>query len=157
MYYRAWHQYSCSSNYAHRTGHIYLMLCHVAQHLNYAIKYSLLWYGMCVSRISKAYLQKWYNMTVLTIKFFIKYSLNLPFFPALGASKNSCDSTYCGSAPESEKETKALADFIREHLPTIKAYLTIHSYSQLLLFPYSYTYKLPSNYEELVSLFVILI
>ncbi|KAF1413784.1 Carboxypeptidase B, partial [Spheniscus humboldti] len=70
----------------------------------------------------------------------------------LGASKNSCDSTYCGSAPESEKETKALADFIREHLPTIKAYLTIHSYSQLLLFPYSYTYKLPSNYEELNSI-----
>ncbi|KAM6357447.1 LOW QUALITY PROTEIN: carboxypeptidase B [Alca torda] len=70
----------------------------------------------------------------------------------LGASKKPCDSTYCGSAPESEKETKALADFIREHLSTIKAYLTIHSYSQLLLFPYSYTYKLPSNYEELNSI-----
>ncbi|XP_010200900.2 carboxypeptidase B [Colius striatus] len=70
----------------------------------------------------------------------------------LGASKNPCDSTYCGSAPESEKETKALADFIREHLSTIKAYLTIHSYSQLLLFPYSYTYNLPSNYNELNSI-----
>ncbi|NXV36238.1 CBPB1 Carboxypeptidase, partial [Rissa tridactyla] len=70
----------------------------------------------------------------------------------LGASKSPCDSTYCGSAPESERETKALADFIREHLSTIKAYLTIHSYSQLLLFPYSYAYKLPSNYEELKSI-----
>ncbi|NWY57437.1 CBPB1 Carboxypeptidase, partial [Chionis minor] len=70
----------------------------------------------------------------------------------LGASKNPCDSTYCGSAPESEKETKALADFIREHLSTIKAYLTIHSYSQLLLFPYSYTYNLASNHEELNSI-----
>ncbi|NXP58875.1 CBPB1 Carboxypeptidase, partial [Chloropsis cyanopogon] len=70
----------------------------------------------------------------------------------VGASNYACDSTYCGSAPESEKETKALADFIREHLSTIKAYLTIHSYSQLLLFPYSYTYNLPSNYQELVSL-----
>ncbi|NXF91207.1 CBPB1 Carboxypeptidase, partial [Eubucco bourcierii] len=67
----------------------------------------------------------------------------------IGASKNACDATYCGSAPESEKETKALADFIREHLSTIKAYLTIHSYSQLLLFPYSYTYELPSDYQEL--------
>ncbi|KAM9614431.1 LOW QUALITY PROTEIN: carboxypeptidase B [Morphnus guianensis] len=55
----------------------------------------------------------------------------------LGASKNPCDSTYCGSAPESGRETKALAD--HEHLSTVKAYLTIHSYSQLLLFPY----KLP--------------
>ncbi|NXC16788.1 CBPB1 Carboxypeptidase, partial [Corythaeola cristata] len=70
----------------------------------------------------------------------------------LGASKYPCDSTYCGSGPESEKETKALADFIREHLSTIKAYLTIHSYSQLLLFPYSYAYKLPSDYEELNSI-----
>ncbi|XP_010155995.1 PREDICTED: carboxypeptidase B isoform X2 [Eurypyga helias] len=70
----------------------------------------------------------------------------------LGASKNPCDSTYCGSAPESEKETKALADFIQGHLSTIKAYLTIHSYSQLLLFPYSYAYKLPANYEELNSI-----
>ncbi|OXB63994.1 hypothetical protein ASZ78_014758 [Callipepla squamata] len=67
----------------------------------------------------------------------------------LGASNRPCDSTYCGSAPESEKETKALADFIREHLSTIKAYLTIHSYSQLLLFPYSYTYKHPKDYSEL--------
>ncbi|NWH81604.1 CBPB1 Carboxypeptidase, partial [Piaya cayana] len=69
-----------------------------------------------------------------------------------GASKNPCADTYCGSAPESEKETKALADFIREHVSTIKAYLTIHSYSQLLLFPYSYTYKLSPDNEELVSL-----
>ncbi|NXE18740.1 CBPB1 Carboxypeptidase, partial [Ardeotis kori] len=70
----------------------------------------------------------------------------------LGASKSPCSSTYCGSAPESEKETKALADFIRKHLSTIKAYFTIHSYSQLLLFPYSYSYKLPANYEELNSI-----
>ncbi|NXL83558.1 CBPB1 Carboxypeptidase, partial [Alectura lathami] len=70
----------------------------------------------------------------------------------LGSSDRPCDSTYCGSAPESEKETKALADFIRGHLSTIKAYLTIHSYSQLLLFPYSYTYSYPANYNELNSL-----
>lgn len=111
---------------------------------------------MCISKISKAYLQKWCNMTLPTTYFFIKYSLNSPFFSAAGASKSPCASTYCGSAPESEKETKALADFIREHLSTIKAYLTIHSYSQLLLFPYSYTYNLPPDYRELVSLFVIL-
>ncbi|TFK05296.1 transcription elongation factor B polypeptide 1 [Platysternon megacephalum] len=68
---------------------------------------------------------------------------------SVGASKRPCDDTYCGSAPESEKETKALADFIRKNLSTIKAYLTIHSYSQMLLFPYSYTYSIPENYAEL--------
>lgn len=96
-------------------------------------------------------------MTLLTNNFFFnKYLQNSLLFPALGASKRPCDADYCGSAPESEKETKALADFIREHLSTIKAYLTIHSYSQLLLYPYSYTYKLPLNSNELVSPFVIL-
>nr|XP_060623733.1 carboxypeptidase B-like [Anolis sagrei ordinatus] len=67
----------------------------------------------------------------------------------LGASKRPCDDTYCGSAPESEKETKALANFIRQNLSTIKAYLTIHSYSQLLLYPYSYTYDVTKDNVEL--------
>ncbi|XP_053166546.1 carboxypeptidase B-like isoform X2 [Hemicordylus capensis] len=69
-----------------------------------------------------------------------------------GASKRPCDDTFCGSAPESEKETKALADFIRGHLSTIKAYLTIHSYSQMLLYPYSYTYDVTKDNVELNGL-----
>ncbi|XP_032119712.1 carboxypeptidase B [Sapajus apella] len=70
----------------------------------------------------------------------------------IGASRNPCDETYCGTAAESEKETKALADFIRNHLSSIKAYLTIHSYSQMMLYPYSYDYKLGTNNVELNSL-----
>ncbi|XP_005325777.2 carboxypeptidase B [Ictidomys tridecemlineatus] len=70
----------------------------------------------------------------------------------VGASTNPCSDTYCGPAPESEKETKALADFIRNNLSSIKAYLTFHSYSQMLLYPYSYTYNLPKNNVELNSL-----
>ncbi|XP_012498339.1 PREDICTED: carboxypeptidase B [Propithecus coquereli] len=66
-----------------------------------------------------------------------------------GASQSPCDDTYCGTAAESEKETKALADFIRQHLSSIKAYFTIHSYSQMLIYPYSYDYKLPENNAEL--------
>lgn len=72
-------------------------------------------------------------------------------FPAIGASQKPCDETYCGPAAESEKETKALANFIRKNLASIKAYLTIHSYSQMLLYPYSYDYKLTENNAELVS------
>lgn len=73
------------------------------------------------------------------------------FSSEIGASKKPCDETYCGPAAESEKETKALADFIRKNLASIKAYLTIHSYSQMLLYPYSYDYKLTENNAELVS------
>ncbi|KAL6067921.1 hypothetical protein STEG23_022537 [Scotinomys teguina] len=70
----------------------------------------------------------------------------------VGASRSPCSDTYCGPAAESEKETKALADFIRKNLSSIKAYLTIHSYSQMMLYPYSYDYKMPENYEELNAL-----
>ncbi|XP_063163964.1 mast cell carboxypeptidase A-like [Candoia aspera] len=66
------------------------------------------------------------------------------------ASKNPCEEIYCGSAPESEPETKAVASFIRSHLSSIKAYLTMHSYSQMILFPFGYTYEKTANYKELV-------
>uniref|UniRef100_A0A8C0MMP2 Carboxypeptidase B n=1 Tax=Canis lupus familiaris TaxID=9615 RepID=A0A8C0MMP2_CANLF len=64
-------------------------------------------------------------------------------------TKNPCANIYRGPKPESEKETKAVTDFIRSHLKSIKAYITFHSYSQMLLFPYGYTSKLPSNHEDL--------
>ncbi|XP_067851118.1 carboxypeptidase B-like [Heptranchias perlo] len=67
---------------------------------------------------------------------------------SIGASRNPCDETYCGSHAESEKEVKAVADIMRRYY-AIKAYLTIHSYSQMCLFPYSYTYSLTPNYKEL--------
>ncbi|XP_078061492.1 carboxypeptidase B-like [Mustelus asterias] len=70
---------------------------------------------------------------------------------SVGASRNPCADTYCGSRAESEKEVKAVANFIRKY-KGIKAYLTIHSYSQMCLFPYSYTYSLTSNYKELDTL-----
>ncbi|XP_037698978.1 carboxypeptidase B [Choloepus didactylus] len=69
-----------------------------------------------------------------------------------GASQSPCDETYCGPYVESEKETKALVDFIHKNLASIKGYLTIHSYSQMMLYPYSYAYKLTDNNEELNNL-----
>lgn len=62
---------------------------------------------------------------------------------------NPCQDIYRGPAPESEKETKAVTDFIRSHLKTIKAYITFHSYSQMLLFPYGYTTDKPPNHGDL--------
>ncbi|XP_008071166.1 mast cell carboxypeptidase A [Carlito syrichta] len=67
-------------------------------------------------------------------------------------TNNPCWETYRGPAPESEKETKAVTDFIRSHLKSIKVYITFHSYSQMLLFPYGYTSKLPPNHEDLAKM-----
>ncbi|KAM7032077.1 carboxypeptidase B2 [Passerculus sandwichensis] len=69
-----------------------------------------------------------------------------------GASHFECHETYCGPYPESEPEVKAVARFIRDHKDTIKAYITMHSYSQLVLFPYSYTTNKSKDHEELESL-----
>uniref|UniRef100_A0A1A8HZ37 Carboxypeptidase B n=2 Tax=Nothobranchius kuhntae TaxID=321403 RepID=A0A1A8HZ37_NOTKU len=69
----------------------------------------------------------------------------------LGASSNPCSDTFCGYNPESEIEVKNVADFIRRNKSIIKAYLTIHSYSQLLLFPYSYKYGLAADHTELMT------
>ncbi|XP_041923222.1 carboxypeptidase B-like isoform X1 [Alosa sapidissima] len=68
-----------------------------------------------------------------------------------GASSDPCSNTYCGTKPESEIESKNVANFIRSNKATIKAYLTIHSYTQLLLFPYSYTFDLAADHAELMS------
>ncbi|NXB80263.1 CBPB2 Carboxypeptidase, partial [Donacobius atricapilla] len=69
-----------------------------------------------------------------------------------GASHSECQETYCGPYPESEPEVKAVARFVRDHKDTIKAYITMHSYSQLVLFPYSYTRNKSKDHEELESL-----
>uniref|UniRef100_UPI00398EEE1D carboxypeptidase O n=1 Tax=Pristiophorus japonicus TaxID=55135 RepID=UPI00398EEE1D len=69
---------------------------------------------------------------------------------SVGASRNCCSITYCGSAPESEPEAKAVAGFLRSHLPDILCYLTIHSYGQLILTPYGYTNATVGNHEEMM-------
>ncbi|XP_071426870.1 carboxypeptidase B2 isoform X2 [Pithys albifrons albifrons] len=68
-----------------------------------------------------------------------------------GASPHQCQETYCGPYPESEPEVKAVARFLRDHKDTIKAYITMHSYSQLVLFPYSYTRNKSKDHDELES------
>uniref|UniRef100_A0A8C5QHA7 Carboxypeptidase B2 n=1 Tax=Leptobrachium leishanense TaxID=445787 RepID=A0A8C5QHA7_9ANUR len=69
-----------------------------------------------------------------------------------GASSNPCLDIYCGPYPESEPEVKAVATFIKNNLDIIKGYISIHSYSQMVLFPYSYTKKKVKDHEELLEL-----
>uniref|UniRef100_A0A8D0QK68 Carboxypeptidase A1 n=1 Tax=Sus scrofa TaxID=9823 RepID=A0A8D0QK68_PIG len=55
-----------------------------------------------------------------------------------GASSNPCSYSYHGPGANSEVEVKSVVDFIKSH-GNFKAFITFHSYSQLLLFPYGYT------------------
>lgn len=53
----------------------------------------------------------------------------------VGASKNPCAETYAGPKPFSEPEVLALSEFVKT-FDKLKLYISFHSYSQLLLFPY---------------------
>ncbi|XP_054839719.1 mast cell carboxypeptidase A-like isoform X2 [Eublepharis macularius] len=66
-----------------------------------------------------------------------------------GSSDDPCSPIYCGASAESEQETKEVANFIRGHLTIIKGYISFHSYSQMLMFPYGYTYSMAPNHDLL--------
>ncbi|XP_066445673.1 carboxypeptidase B-like [Eleutherodactylus coqui] len=67
----------------------------------------------------------------------------------IGSSDEPCTEIYCGKSAQSEEETKNVANFILSHLKSIKAYISIHAFSQMILYPYSYTYELAPNSKEL--------
>lgn len=62
-----------------------------------------------------------------------------------GASSNPCAETYAGPTAFSEPETLAISEFIKT-VENLKLYISFHSYSQLLLFPYvSFAVWFPFN------------
>ena len=64
-----------------------------------------------------------------------------------GSSGDGCDETYRGTFAFSEPETQAMRDFVEEHdFPVAFNY---HSYSNLLLYPFGYTYNNPMNQDDL--------
>ncbi|RWS02494.1 carboxypeptidase B-like protein, partial [Dinothrombium tinctorium] len=69
----------------------------------------------------------------------------------VGASYNPCSDTYAGPKAFSEKETSAMSNYIFRHKNLIKVYLTIHSYSQMILTPYGHSYFLPPNFREIMA------
>ncbi|XP_005039037.1 PREDICTED: carboxypeptidase A1-like [Ficedula albicollis] len=69
-------------------------------------------------------------------------------FGEAGASSSSCSETYHGPYANSEPEVKSIVDFVQSH-GNIKAFVSIHSYSQLLLYPYGYTYTAVPDQQEL--------
>ncbi|KAM9836034.1 carboxypeptidase B2 [Aulostomus maculatus] len=69
-----------------------------------------------------------------------------------GASDEPCSEIYCGAFPESEPESQAVANFLRSHKDSIQLYFTIHSYSQMLLFPYSCTKEEADNHRDLLEM-----
>jgi len=55
-----------------------------------------------------------------------------------GTSDNLCSQIYHGPKPASEPEVRHIQNFVMEKKDTIKLFLTFHSYSQMILLPWSY-------------------
>lgn len=66
-----------------------------------------------------------------------------------------CDETYSGPEAFSEPEVKLLADLMDENPGYIKMFLSFHSYSQLLLYPWSYSAEPPEDVALLAELALI--
>jgi len=56
-----------------------------------------------------------------------------------GSSSNPCSDSYMGKSAFSEIENQNVADFLTKHKDTIKYYVNVHSYSQLVLLPWGFT------------------
>ncbi|KAM6201369.1 carboxypeptidase A4 isoform 2-T2 [Rhynchocyon petersi] len=69
-------------------------------------------------------------------------------FAGQGASDNPCSEVYHGPHANSEVEVKSVVDFIQAH-GNFKCFIDLHSYSQLLMYPYGYTVKKAPDAEEL--------
>ncbi len=65
-----------------------------------------------------------------------------------GASSDPNSETYRGKAPFSEPETQVTRDFLLAH-KNIKSLVTYHSFSELILYPWGYTYNPIENPKDL--------
>ncbi|KAK2589253.1 hypothetical protein KPH14_007814 [Odynerus spinipes] len=69
-----------------------------------------------------------------------------------GASSNPCSETYAGSSAFSEVETRTLSEYLTSISDKFYAFISFHSYSQLLLFSYGHTTAHIGNYDELYAI-----
>jgi hypothetical protein len=70
-----------------------------------------------------------------------------------GTSNSPCSDVYLGPSPNSEPEAMNLKTFLDANATTIKAYVTLHSYSQDILYPWGYAVNtFPPDVQELITL-----
>ncbi|CAJ0944463.1 unnamed protein product, partial [Mesorhabditis belari] len=65
------------------------------------------------------------------------------FFGQVGSSTDPCSEIYQGGFAFSEPETRAVRDFLAQH--RITTFITLHSYSQILMYPFGHQVRTYSN------------
>uniref|UniRef100_A0AAY4DUU1 Peptidase M14 domain-containing protein n=1 Tax=Denticeps clupeoides TaxID=299321 RepID=A0AAY4DUU1_9TELE len=70
----------------------------------------------------------------------------------VGVSQNCCSNVYPGFKALSEAEARSVVDFVEPRKNDIVCFFTIHSYGQLILFPYGHPNVTAPNYNELAEI-----
>jgi hypothetical protein len=63
---------------------------------------------------------------------------NYDFFWNTAGTSGVCGETYAGNMAFSEAETRVVRDILNEHLGRMALYLTMHSYSSMVLYPWGH-------------------
>ncbi|XP_072291643.1 carboxypeptidase A5 [Eucyclogobius newberryi] len=72
-------------------------------------------------------------------------------FGGPGASSSPCSETFRGPRAHSESEVSSIVNFVKNH-GNIKEFVSIHAYSQMLMYPYGYTRTPVKDQAELHAL-----
>ena len=73
--------------------------------------------------------------------------LSIFCFPAARASCYQCDTQYRGPLAQSELETQAITASVQALRKTLRAYITVHSYSQMWLTRWGYSQDATDDHE----------
>lgn len=80
---------------------------------------------------------------------------NFPFhWNVTGASGDPCRYDYSGPSAASEVETQRMIEFIRHRVESerIRTFISLHSYSQMIMFPYGHSAERVDNYHDLTDI-----
>ncbi|KAG9509131.1 hypothetical protein GZH46_02358, partial [Fragariocoptes setiger] len=66
-----------------------------------------------------------------------------------GSSSHPCSQTYAGTVAFTEPETRHQSNFVYSLRGSMKMFISLHSYSQMILLPYSHSLHLPDDYADL--------
>ncbi|CAG2053372.1 unnamed protein product [Timema podura] len=70
----------------------------------------------------------------------------------VGTSPDPCSRMYAGPEPLSEVEIRGLSQYITSVAERLDVYISLHSYGQLLMFPYGFTDDPVDNYDVLYNI-----
>lgn len=70
---------------------------------------------------------------------------------ATGSSTHPCSQTYAGAVPFTEPETRHQSNFVYANRLGMKMFISFHSYSQMILLPFSHSKQLAPDHKDLES------